>query len=379
MKFALTSIAVALALVGCASNNSSTTPAISAPSSVLSSTVIGSVDPNDPNLSDTNPVNTPNNGTSTSTATGTGGNNGASPTPTAPTKNPPDFSVDTLTKEKEEELAKNSALFGVSYLPQSNVNEAIAHNLKVDAGPPEGANEATQKTWPKTKKNAGRINTKSDNTNNTYTLDSFKVNREGAQLDINLVIGAGQNGITPVTGQGVKAIDKDSDGIQKYVFEDLKFARYGYAADPYNPDISKGGLFALGQVTPVSQIPLKGTATYAGQALYRTDTRNINHQGNSEFTADFFHKELTGKVTAGKYSKELFAHINGNRFEYTPSPSEIETRAAVSGMFFGENYAELAGVFHDVGQKASGSFGAKRTDNATNTGTSANTGTTPKP
>lgn len=364
MKFALTSIAVALALVGCAngSSSSSTTPAV-ASKSVINTTIrknTNSAESTNPNANVANGNIRPIEEKDTSEIV----------------KTPPDFSVDNFSKEKEQELAKTSSPFGVVYIAQSDINEAAQYNAKVEAGPPESASEEEKKAWPKIKKNASVYQTKTDN----GSLEKLILSKDTAKLDIGLVVGAGANGITPANGQDSKAIDKDSDGIQKYIFEDLKFARYGYAANPFDvSDASKGGMFAQGQVTHINQIPLKGTATYAGQALYRTDARKINHQGNSEFTADFFHKELTGKVSAGKYKKDIFAHIQGNRFEYTPTEKDVNERPAVSGMFFGENYAELAGVFHDAGQNASGSFGAKRTDNATNTDTSANTGTTPKP
>lgn len=131
---------------------------------------------------------------------------------------------------------------------------------------------------------------------------------------------------------------------------------------------SSGYVFYQGQVTPVSDMPVTGTATYAGSFFVESETYKA--QGNSSFNVDFSQGTLNGSLTAttnlGSATQlpatiYLTAALNGNAFTGTTSAGTTTT-----GKFFGPQAAELAGQFYNpnstnsLGVPFTGAFGARK-------------------
>lgn len=157
----------------------------------------------------------------------------------------------------------------------------------------------------------------------------------------------------------------------------FKHVRFGTHLDIQDMSVHKYGLltshFVFGDITPVSEIPHRGSATYNGIAIMRPigsgDPADLT--GNSNFNVDFYNKSITGSISFEPVAKfpdrdpivtiPLAGTINGASF------SGIDNNSVMYGHFYGPQAAELGGTFaasvtghypHEVTQ--TGSFGAKK-------------------
>ncbi|UNU72926.1 transferrin-binding protein-like solute binding protein [Moraxella nasovis] len=113
-------------------------------------------------------------------------------------------------------------------------------------------------------------------------------------------------------------------------------------------DSGKKYYFYQGQRT--TNMPTTGIATYKGRAVVGNGS-----DGTSNFTVNFADKTLAGVITDKSLtggSLALSANIKGNTFAGNKNGVQTE------GAFFGDNAAELAGIYQ--GKGAIGAFGAKK-------------------
>jgi lipoprotein len=135
---------------------------------------------------------------------------------------------------------------------------------------------------------------------------------------------------------------------------------YQYSKFGYINDGSDDYIFSQGELT--TNVPSSGVVYYKGVAAVG---RAANASGGvSAFTADFGQKTLTGNIVQDSGVEDfktinIAAKINGNSFSSYPNAAVKTT-----GHFYGDNAAELGGIFQDSTQSISGSFGARRTDMA---------------
>lgn len=134
---------------------------------------------------------------------------------------------------------------------------------------------------------------------------------------------------------------------------ELPNSRFGYINEG-----DKDYIFSHGTLT--TNMPTSGTAKYNGEAvLGRSASGTL---GTANITADFGQKTLAGSITRSKDSDinfnqiDLNATISGNSFS---GDGAVKT----NGNFYGNNAAEVGGIFHDTTQNLYGSFGAKRASN----------------
>lgn len=155
----------------------------------------------------------------------------------------------------------------------------------------------------------------------------------------------------------------------------FKHVRFGTHLDIQDMSVHKYGYltshFVFGDITPVSEIPHRGSATYSGIAIIRPTwaTTSEFEEGTSKFEVDFYNKNITGSVSyelawggdpfvtiplAGKIDGASFSGVHNNGVMY--------------GHFYGPQAAELGGTFaaevtgNNVHQGIyqTGSFGAKK-------------------
>ncbi|WP_037585390.1 transferrin-binding protein-like solute binding protein [Stenoxybacter acetivorans] len=143
----------------------------------------------------------------------------------------------------------------------------------------------------------------------------------------------------------------------------LSYARYG--AYLGGKDIY---LYAQGTGTPDKNMPISGTAKYAGIAY----VKGVNYQesgvkyntadATANFTVDFGKKAISGAIAnivdinkKPANNIELSGVINGHQF-YGRSLSGTH----MEGDFFGPNADEIAGTFVNMGAGFGGAFGAKK-------------------
>lgn len=135
---------------------------------------------------------------------------------------------------------------------------------------------------------------------------------------------------------------------------------YQYSKFGYINDGSDDYIFSQGELT--TNVPSSGVVYYKGVAAVG---RAANASGGvSAFTAGFGQKTLTGNIVQDSGVEDfktinIAAKINGNSFSSDPNAAVKTT-----GHFYGDNAAELGGIFQDSTQSISGSFGARRTDMA---------------
>ncbi|MDO4698830.1 MAG: Slam-dependent surface lipoprotein [Pasteurellaceae bacterium] len=119
--------------------------------------------------------------------------------------------------------------------------------------------------------------------------------------------------------------------------------------------------FVTGKLTAESQMPTAGKATYAGKAFYGSEESQGFVDGTSAFTVDFANKTVNGEINVrNRTIKLLEAKIDGNKFEAKQGGNG--NKEWVRGNFFGENVAELGGVWErEVNRKGEGAvFGATK-------------------
>ena len=107
-------------------------------------------------------------------------------------------------------------------------------------------------------------------------------------------------------------------------------------------------------------MPSNGIVRYVGHAaLGRTA---IGAVADADIVADFGQKTLRGQISQIASSRFDFSQIN---FNATISGNSFSGDGAVkaNGNFYGNNAAEVGGIFHDTTQNLYGSFGARRASN----------------
>lgn len=137
----------------------------------------------------------------------------------------------------------------------------------------------------------------------------------------------------------------------------LSYTRFGAYTDTKDEATGNSNVFAIGQATPVANVPVTGQATYTGQAVFSTSkTNNFDTQKSAEFSVDFGKKTITGSIDKTSLNLKLSGTITGSTF------SGDKDGMKMSGSFYGPKAEELSGVFN--GTKTSetylGSFGAKQ-------------------
>lgn len=130
--------------------------------------------------------------------------------------------------------------------------------------------------------------------------------------------------------------------------------------------------FAIGNLTPVAQMPTTGKAHYQGVGeYYRGEHPTSQPWGRlgrqADFNVDFGNKTIEGVI--GLRGLPLSGTIEGNSFSGTKidnSPQFNRTSDVfMTGRFYGPNAEELGGVFRGKynGENVMGSFGARQIKN----------------
>ena len=165
--------------------------------------------------------------------------------------------------------------------------------------------------------------------------------------------------IPNISGGGMTFISNSNIFGKSYRFfvasgrNELPNSRFGYINEG-----DKDYIFSHGTLT--TNMPTSGTAKYSGEAvLGRSASGTL---GTANITADFGQKTLAGSITRSKDSDINFNQIDLNA---TISGNSFSGDGAVksNGNFYGNNAAEVGGIFHDTTQNLYGSFGAKRASN----------------
>jgi hypothetical protein len=175
---------------------------------------------------------------------------------------------------------------------------------------------------------------------------------------------------------------------------DLDYTRYGFwdISEPIQPEqavrFTNGAAFAAGYITPPNEIPVSGTATYAGkvtgQYWYPYDYYEYLF-GDVQLTADFGASSVAGSMT-NMFITSSDVTINGplndvgfnatfdrahNLFTGTTFVTSMpnsnasfaaDASGAISGRFFGPSAREVGAVFtlQDSTRRLIGSFGARQ-------------------
>ncbi|MDP8032789.1 transferrin-binding protein-like solute binding protein [Pasteurella atlantica] len=146
-----------------------------------------------------------------------------------------------------------------------------------------------------------------------------------------------------------------------------KYMRFGqhstYDYDPNNPadhndDQQTFGIFVQGYATQNMPTADAGIVTYTGDAYGGTEALT---KGKSKIDVNFGNKTLKGTLSDWQNYKFLAeedkaqpihfsANIKGNKFE----------GQNVKGNFFGDNAAEVGGIYYNKQKKEGAIFGAKR-------------------
>lgn len=130
--------------------------------------------------------------------------------------------------------------------------------------------------------------------------------------------------------------------------------------------------FAIGDLTPIAQMPTTGKAHYQGVGSYYKGEHptsqswgRVSYQ--ADFDVDFGNKTIEGVV--GLRGIPLSGTIEGNSFSGTKidNSPQINRKSDVfmTGRFYGPNANELGGVFRGTynDEKVMGSFGARQIKN----------------
>lgn len=159
-------------------------------------------------------------------------------------------------------------------------------------------------------------------------------------------------------------LDHSYDGFRRKVSGDfLSYSRFGYVENS-NEDPR---FFSLGAIT--MNMPTTGTAKYEGKiaetGAHKTDDNYYWSHTQGTFTADvdFAAKTISANlINLGKGENEtrgFTAKINGAEFLSTSGSGGIK---GVAGKFYGDNAAEIGGVYRGETDEhlMGGSFGGKK-------------------
>lgn len=136
--------------------------------------------------------------------------------------------------------------------------------------------------------------------------------------------------------------------------EKLTYVNYGWIFDNREAVQSQ---YAMVQGERTNTLPTTGSVHYTGKSIYScVDCNNKILVGESQFTADFAKKTLTGKLLTPGLG-ESYLNVKGT-INRNSSFSGTHEGTQIQGAFFGPDGKEVAGVFRNPLLKSVGSFGA---------------------
>lgn len=190
---------------------------------------------------------------------------------------------------------------------------------------------------------------------NRLVLDATNGNKAGGYQSI-----AGASGIGSIVIDG-KTVEFDSQGVNAGQIVHLasknmarvgsgngylKDSRFGYAHEGGKEQV----LFSQGKVT--TNMPTSGKATYTGKAVH-VDYGKLS-VADAQFSVDYGKKQVAGTIKAASGNVPLYGEITGNKF------SGNKNGVGTIGYFYGDNAAELGGIYQNTRGEVSGAYGAKR-------------------
>lgn len=149
-------------------------------------------------------------------------------------------------------------------------------------------------------------------------------------------------GFTKVSNTTINGVYYEQLAVSGLKYSDVKFG------------VANGYVFAQGNVTPDSEIPTTGKATYSVDGVLVQNGVVKTSEGNI-LTADFANKTINGSVFNGWTVTN--AKIDGNDFSgKVVCPKGFS--AELDGHFYGKNASEIGGAYSSAG--FSGAFGGKK-------------------
>ena len=141
----------------------------------------------------------------------------------------------------------------------------------------------------------------------------------------------------------------EDDSYRKIVGNNLHNALYGMVYDK-----QRGSYHTFFQGPSPQQVPTtlpkKGEARYTGLAVHQAEGADMQ-EGLTEFNVNFTTKDVTGRISVpGKIDPiRLKARINNNTFS-----GYSDERTFTNGSFYGQNAAEMSGVYEKYSQTQAG-------------------------
>lgn len=128
----------------------------------------------------------------------------------------------------------------------------------------------------------------------------------------------------------------------------LSYARFGRVYE------NTGAIYHFAQGTPTLTMPSTGMAYYYGSAIHTANGITIA-DATSHFVVDYASHTVNGVIKNNDIMlAQIHANMYGNTFRGTAADG-----TTTQGRFYGENAAELAGIYRHQDSYA-GSYGAKR-------------------
>lgn len=187
-------------------------------------------------------------------------------------------------------------------------------------------------------------------TYNTTSNSIATLTANGQELAVQLP-GIISGGFTQLTGNTTY----NGKSYSRFIVSGTRYvnSKFGYITEG-----QKDYIFSHG--APTANMPASGRVEYDGDALIgKAGSVSV---ADADFVADFGQKTLTGSITRDSQSTFAFnpiainATISGNTF------AANNGAITSSGYFYGNNAAEIGGVFSDSSQGIAGSFGARKDD-----------------
>ena len=141
----------------------------------------------------------------------------------------------------------------------------------------------------------------------------------------------------------------EDDSYRKIVGNNLHNALYGMVYDK-----QRGSYHTFFQGPSPQQVPTtlpkKGEARYSGLSVHQAEGADMQ-EGLAEFNVNFTTKDVTGRISVpGKIDPiRLKARINNNTFS-----GYSDERTYTNGSFYGQNAAEMSGVYEKYSQTQAG-------------------------
>lgn len=310
-KFRLSLLVVSLGVAACSSSNDNddTSSPSSPTANVASTTTAGNSNTNNSSSSNSTASNSSNNASNTT-------NNSVSNTSSNSVSN---SSSNNASNTSNTSVTHNSSITGVAY--------------KFSSG--SAANKIA---------NAQLISLSSTN-KDVLVVDSRTI--QLAPLQPGYTLRKDSNGV--VMSQGAYSNGTDY----------MPNTQFGIYQDPNS---NQTYLFTQGIITPESNMPTSGEATYYGLATYHITNDTLNKDRSdydiygANLTANFASKTLKGElVTTGRPNVTIDTKISGSSFN-----SDANSDTQVKGNFYGEKAEELGGVYVNEKDGYAGAFSARK-------------------